>query len=97
MWFYDQMKMKIGDFVTSMGKSGIVTDVLTSENGEQSFIRLVSPDLITRNANGLAGELVDLGAHVIHCEKEVVIKAVDDYVKMLEDRIAKLKEFGEAL
>ena len=89
--------MKTGDFATSMGKAGIVTDVLTSENGEQSFIRLVSPDLIARNANGLNGELVDLGPHIVPCTKEKVLSAVDDYVAMLENRIEQLREFGKRL
>jgi len=89
--------MKIGDFVISMGKPGVVKSIFTSEDGNKSYISLVSPDLIARNSNAESGELVDIGNHVVPCDKEVVLKTVDDYVKMLENRIAKLKEFGETI
>lgn len=89
--------MKIGDFVVSMGKPGVVKSIFTSEDGNKSYISLVSPDLIARNANAENGELVDIGNHVVPCDKDVVLKAVDDYVRMLENRIARLKEFGETI
>ena len=86
--------MKIGDFVTSMMKPGIVTDILTSESGDQLYIKLLSPDLIAR---GGEEELVDVGYHVLPCDKEVVIKAVDNYIKMLNQRVEKLEQFKKSI
>ena len=88
--------MKTGDFVSSMGKPGIVVDVFTSESGVQSYIKLLSPDLITRNVDS-KGELVDIGYHVNPCDREFVIKVTDDYIKMLNQRIEKLEQFKRSL
>jgi hypothetical protein len=88
---------KVGDTVTSLGKPGIVVDVLTSTSGEQAYIKMMSADLIARNADGNGGELIDVGYHLTHCDKEKILKSADGYIKLLESRIEKLREFKERL
>lgn len=88
---------KVGDTVISLGKPGIVMDVLTSASGEQSYIKMMSADLIARNADGNGGELIDIGYHLVHCDKSEIEKSADAYIKLLKSRIEKLKEFKQEI
>lgn len=84
---------KIGDAVVSLGKPGIVVDVLTSASGEQTYIKMMSADLIARFADSSGGELIDTGYHLEHCDKEKISESIDGYIKLLEERIERLRKF----
>lgn len=90
--------IKIGNFVSSLNKPGIVVDVFTSStSGEQKLIKLLSADIIARNADHNGGELVDNGYHVNECTKTAVLMSIDNYIEMLKERIEKLEEFKKTV
>lgn len=89
--------IKVGDFISSLNKPGIVVDVFTSTSGEQKLIKLLSADIIARNADHNGGELIDNGYHVNECTKTAVLMSIDNYIGMLKERIEKLEEFKKSI
>lgn len=82
----------IGDFVTALGKPGIIIEIL--DGHETSCFRMKSADLIMRNQGfHNYSEIIDFGDFVKPATADQIIADADGCINFLKKTIERLEQF----
>lgn len=87
---------KVGDFVTALGKPGIIIEIL--DGHETSCFRMKSADLIMRNQGFHDfSEIIDFGDFVKSATVEQILNSADGCISFLQKTIQKLEQFKKEI